>query len=50
MDSEEFSILNTLYDEGHLIYSPEKIIVSKDFYNFMQEILALGYIEEFLSN
>lgn len=48
MDLEELNILSRLEDEGHLIYSSEKIIVSKAFYDFMQEMLALGYVEEFL--
>lgn len=47
MDLEEVSILNKLYDESHLIYSPEKIIVSRAFYDYMQDILAESYVEEF---
>lgn len=48
MDEEEIKILNRLYDEGHIIYSPEKVIVTRSFYNFMQDILASGYVEEFI--
>lgn len=48
MDEEEIKILNRLYDEGHIIYSPEKVIVTRNFYNFMQDILASGYVEEFI--
>ncbi len=50
MDSEEVSILDKLCDENHLIYSPEKVIVSRKFYDFMQDVLATGYVEEFYSN
>lgn len=50
LDSEEIAILNRLYDENHLVYSSEKIIVSREFYDFMQDILALGYVEEFYRN
>ena len=50
MDTEEIRILNQLYKENHLIYSPEKVVVSKPFYDFMQEILALGYVGEFLDS
>lgn len=47
MDSEERSILNKLYDENHLVYSPEKIMISREFYDFMQDILAVSYVEGF---
>ena len=29
MDEEEIKILNKLYDEKHIVYSPEKIIVTR---------------------
>lgn len=48
MDKEEIKILNRLYDERHIIYSPEKIIVTRNFYDFIQDILAISYVEEFL--
>lgn len=32
MDEEEIKILNKLYDEKHIVYSPEKIIVTRKFY------------------
>ena len=48
LDEEEIKILNQLYAEGLIIYSPEKVIVSRIFYNFMQDILAESYVEEFL--
>ena len=48
MDEEEIKILNRLYSEGHIIYSPEKVIVTRSFYNFMQDVLATGYVEEFI--
>lgn len=38
MDLEEIEILNKLYDENHLIYSPEKVIVSRKFYDFFCRI------------
>lgn len=47
MDEEEIKILNKLYDEKHIVYSPEKIIVTRKFYNYIQDILATGYVEEF---
>ena len=50
MDSEEINILGILFNEGHLVYSPEKVIVTKKFYDFMQEILALSYVEFFFDN
>ena len=48
MDEEEIKILNRLCSEGYIIYSPEKVIVTRIFYNFMQDILAISYVEEFL--
>lgn len=48
MDEEEIKILNRLYDEGHIFYSPEKVIVTRSFYNFMQDMLAAGYVEVFI--
>lgn len=48
MDEEEIKILNRLYDERHIIYSPKKIIVTRNFYDFIQDILAISYVEEFL--
>jgi len=45
MDEEEIKILNKLYDE-----KPEKIIVTRKFYNYIQDILATGYVEEFIRN
>lgn len=48
MDEEEIKILNRLYSEGYIIYSSEKIIVTRIFYDFMQDILATSYVEEFL--
>lgn len=48
MDEEEIKILNRLYDERHIIYSPEKIIITRNFYDFIQDILAISYVEEFL--
>ena len=50
MDEEEIKILNKLYDEKHIVYSPEKIIVTRKFYNYIQDILATGYVEEFIRN
>lgn len=50
MDTEEIRILNQLYKENHLICASEKVVVSKPFYDFMQEILALGYVGEFLDS
>ena len=49
MDEEEIKILNKLYDEKHIVYSP-KIIVTRKFYNYIQDILATGYVEEFIRN
>lgn len=48
LSKEEFPILNRLSEEGHLLYSPEKVIVSRKFYSYMQEVLAIGYVESFL--
>lgn len=48
MDLEEIDILNKLYDEKHLIYSPEKVIVSRKFYDFLQDVLAESYVDEFI--
>lgn len=50
MDEEEIKILNKLYDEKHIVYSPEKIIDTRKFYNYFQDILATGYVEEFIRN
>ena len=48
MDLEEIDVLNKLYEEKHLIHSTERILVSREFYDFMQDILAIGYVEEFI--
>lgn len=48
LDSTEICILNLLDKEQHICYSPEKIIVTRGFYDYMQRVLALGYVEEFL--
>lgn len=48
LDLDEVAILNKLYDEEHIVYSPEKIMVSRPFYDFMQNILAMSYVEEFI--
>ena len=48
MDEEEIEILNRLYDERHIIYSSEKVIVTRNFYNYLQDVLAMGYVEEFI--
>lgn len=50
MDEEEIKILNKLYDEKHIVYYPDKIIVTRKFYNYIQDILATGYVEEFIRN
>lgn len=47
---EEIKILNKLYDEKHIVYYPDKIIVTRKFYNYIQDILATGYVEEFIRN
>ena len=36
------------YMKRHIIYSPEKVIVTRNFYNYMQDVLAMGYVEEFI--
>ena len=48
LSREEIPILNCLSEEGHLLYSPEKVIVSRKFYSYMQEVLAMSYVESFL--
>lgn len=48
IDTEEIKILNELNQEEHIIYSPEKIIVSKPFYDYMQDVLAISYVQDFL--
>lgn len=50
MDEEEIKILNKLYDEKHIVYYPDKIIVTRKFYNYIQDILPTGYVEEFIRN
>lgn len=46
--TEEIKILNQLYEEKHITYSREKIIVTRRFYDYMQDVLAISYVEEFL--
>lgn len=48
MNEDEFKILNKLYAEKHIIYSPEKIVITRKFYNYMQDVLAISYVWEFL--
>lgn len=48
INSDELDILDQLYKENHIIYSSEKIIVSRDFYNFIQDVLADSYVIEFI--
>ena len=50
MDEKEIVILNKLYDEKHIIYSPERIIITREFYNYIQDVLAIGYVDEFIEN
>ena len=48
INPEEVKILNKLDREEHIIYSPEKIMVSKPFYDYMQDVLAISYVQDFL--
>lgn len=48
LDWEEREILENLSEEGHLIYSEEKIVLARDFYDFIEDILAESYVGEFL--
>lgn len=48
VDWQEKDILDKLYEEKHLVYTVEKIIVTREFYDFIQDILALSYVGEFL--
>lgn len=48
LDSKELEILDILYQEKHIVYSSEKIITTRKFYDFIQDILALSYVTEFL--
>lgn len=41
-------MVGIMEDERHIIYLPEKIIVTRNFYNYMQDVLAMGYVEEFI--
>ena len=45
---EDIRVLNDLEKSGHVIYCPDRIILSRPFYDFIQSILALSYVEEFL--
>lgn len=45
---EELKILDKLQEEGHLVYTSSKVIVSRKFYDYMQEVLANSYVDEFL--
>lgn len=48
LDPEEIKILDLLSEEHHLVYSSEKIIVTRAFYDYMQDILAESYIDTFM--
>lgn len=50
INKAELDILYNLYKERHLIYSPEKITVTREFYDFIQDILAQSYVGYFLPN
>ena len=43
MDEEEIKILNKLYDEKHIVYSPEKIIVTRKFYPMRRKTPCFSY-------
>ena len=48
LNEKEMIILAMLMKEHHIAYSPEKIIISREFYNFIQDIMAISYVEQFL--
>ena len=48
MNATELDIIDQLEEDGCLVYSAEKVVVSRAFYNFMQDMLAESYVENFL--
>lgn len=54
IDKEEFEILFKLQDENHLCLehpfkdSKLELFVTKDFYIYLQEILSIAYVENWL--
>lgn len=46
MSCEELDILEQLHDEGHVFYTVHKLFCTRNFYDYLQEILAETYIEE----
>lgn len=48
LNEKEMKILTMLMQEHHIVHSPEKIIISREFYDFIQDILAISYVTEFL--
>ena len=45
INDEEVEILEKLENEGHVLYQGGKIYVSKSFYDFLQEVLAVSYVD-----
>ena len=48
INNDEREILNTLDEEKHIWFPTrisDRIFISKEFYNFMQEILYLSYVQ-----
>ena len=46
ISSKEQEILNRLKKEGHLSCSEEKVSVTKEYFDYGNEILWLGYVNE----
>lgn len=48
LNTDERNVLDILMSEKYLIYSPDEIIITKEFYHFIQDILADSYVTKWL--
>lgn len=48
INKEEIDILNILEKEGHIAYSSERVFCTIKFYDYIQKMMALTYVESFL--
>lgn len=48
INDDEIDILEKLYDEGHVLHTVGSIICTKEFYDYVQNVLKVSYVEKWL--
>lgn len=48
MSSDELIILDGLIDDGYIVKTDESILITHEFYDFMQEVLWDAYVEKYI--